>query len=288
MRFKATVRDVRTAAAVCSTSKGFHKKCILKLAASKVRIIASANSAADGTQVWTSCRADVLFSDVQIESKTDDTIYCEVPDVGQLLFALRACERAHGVVMRLTAAGGQQRLSLAMQSATGYDANHDVPIRVMTELEIGGIAAPQLESGVLRAHLPNLADLALFVDKLRGAGCPTITFTLQVAPKPPGAAPGAEYTAGVLSLTADALSISLGITFHSVPLQQTEALTAAIPLLSATVTIDVKQFVRFLAVRDVNPSHVVAHFVHRRALVLSAYATGETNLVFYIPAVMRS
>ena len=368
MKFKATVRDAKTLAAVASTLKGFSKKVTLKLHPTRLRLISCPSTAAAAShscQVWSSCHTAAMLVDARIESKSHDgSIYCDLPDVTPLIHALRSCERAAGgATLKLTKVGPRPVLSLSMQHAgMGHDIMHDVPVRVLAEAEVASlIVAPALERVLVQVTLPHLTDVAAFVDRVRQVGgADTLTFAVRVGTVarrkavhelalvihrrlarlgllPVGsplhfpsssssavaAAGGGGESASLLSLSADGMTLSLSMGYHdvdaSVTIQGVSDETAApqgeedlaeddaawldlgraeeapyrldavrlaenrVPT-SVSVAVDVKKIVRFLSVKDVTPIKVVAHVVADRALVLSAHAVGDTNLVFFIPA----
>jgi hypothetical protein len=292
MKFKASVRDPRTLAAVCHTSRGFQKKCIIKLHMQKLRFISS-TTASDGSQAWTSCRTDSLLSEIRLESRNDNTIYFEVLDVGQLLQGLRCAERSSNVSMKLAKIDTRQVLKLTMQAqaAGSHDVSHDTAIRILSEVEIEAIVAPPLEHAVLQVALPSLSDVAAFVEKTRAAGCLEVTFAAKIDLASP--------SSNSLVISGDTFTASSSIRYSGVehvprpkhrpvpedgeggPEENEEE------LLEASVTVDIKKFGRFLAVKEVAPQRIILHLVPEKAVVLSAYAAGDTNLVFYIPSLQR-
>ena len=290
MKFKATVRDTRTLSAVCHTSRSFQKKCIIKLHPQKLRFICS-TTASDGSQAWTSCRTEALLSDIRLESRNDNTIFFEVLDMNQLLQGLKCAERSHNVCMKLAKIDTRQVLKLTMQAqaASTHDVSHDTAIRILSEADIDAIVAPPLESNVLQIALPSLGDIALFIDKLKLAGCAEMTFSAKVSLESP--------STNSLVVSADTFTASYSIRYENVEhIMRNKKRDAADDddgggdeeeLLEGSVTVEIKKFCRFLAVREVSPQRIIFHLVPERAAVLSAYAAGDTNLVFYIPAVQR-
>lgn len=301
MKFKAVIKDSRTFAAVCRSSQSFQKRCIIKLQEDRVRFITS-TGVTDGTQIWTSCRVSTLFSEFRIESSRQNIIFIEVPDMSILSYALKNCERALNPTLKLARSDqGASLLKLSYQhSVTHHDASYDIPIRVLGDADIDGIVAPPLERDVLQVVLPNLSETALFLEKARAATQGSmLTFTLQRGQ------PGRGGSS--LTLTTHTMTASFSLQYQNVDIPSStkdgrkrgreehdgdeaglhdveEEEADADELQSSTVSIDAKRFVRFLSVREVNPVKVVAHLVNQRAVVLSAYASGETNLVYYIPA----
>ncbi|RNC33052.1 HUS1 checkpoint protein, partial [Trypanosoma cruzi] len=53
----------------------------------------------------------------------------------------------------------------------------------------------------------------------------------------------------------------------------------------ASVSVEVRRFARFLAIKEATPLQVVLHLVDGKAVVLSVFASGGTTLVGYMPAV---
>lgn len=293
MKFRATMRDARTLLGVCNTIRSFAKRCILKLHASQIRIIA-VPSDGDDAQLWTSCRTDTLFVDVRIEAKSSNAIYCEVPDVAQLVFALRSCDRASAIVVKLAKVDHRQLLTLSMQGAGGgHDTVHEVAIRVLTDAEIARITAPPLEADVAEVFFPPLADVAILLDAVRASACTTVKLRLQSesgggqrddlllsAAPATGGGPTERRT---MIIGSEGNTIDFSATFANI-----HAPPSAAPLTAPVeVAVDLKRLSKFLTVRDLTPTSVTAHMAHRRALVLSAFAHGDTNIVFYLPATMR-
>ena len=292
MKFRANLREPRALLAICTTMRTFSKQALIKLHDTQIRIIALPSDAADGAQLWTSIRAASLFADLRIESKNDNAIYCEIPDIGQLVFALRACEKSSSVLMKLAKVGSRQLLSVSMSSlAVGHDTVHEIPIRVLTDTEIARIAAPPLEANVTEVHMPPLASIASFVECARAGGAGTCN--IRLAPTGGGGvaahhpdnllvdAAGAAQATMVFS--AEGPTLAFEAAFHRIGSPS----GAALPATAVEVSIDIRRMARFLAVREVQPSAVTAHMAHRRALVLSAFVPGGTNLIFYLPAVVR-
>ena len=164
MKFKATVRDTRTLAAVCHTCRSFQKKCIVKLHPTKIRFVCS-TTIADGCQAWTSCRTESILSDVRLESRNDNAIYMEILDSSSLIQGLRCAERSSNCIIKLAKIDTRQVLKLTMQSlaATSHDISHDTNVRILSEADMDALQAPPLESNVLQVGLPSLIDITVFV-----------------------------------------------------------------------------------------------------------------------------
>lgn len=205
MRFKATVRDPRTLAAVCATAHSFNKRCFVKLTRDRVRFITTTN-VTDGTQVWTACRADVLFDDMKLESSNDNVIWLDFAEIGQVAQILRTCcDEASTVAVKLALGKtpNMQVLKITMHSASmQHDAviQHDVPCRLIRDTVDGTILSmvPPTVGRCLAVVFPNLLDIIQFVDTVRSSGCQTLTITATLGTAG-GAGAGADGIAGAAS-----------------------------------------------------------------------------------------
>lgn len=306
MRFRASLRDPALLASMCATIRVFSKKALLKLHSQHLRIIAiPSTDSADGTQVWSGLRTDSLFSDLRIEAKSD-SIFCEVPDMSQLVFALRSCARPSTVVViKLAKVGSRQLLHVAMQNpSTAHDTVHEVPIRVLTEAEVARISAPPLQHDVTELILPPLPCLADFIGCARASNC--VSCTIKFVPDGGGGGLNAAGAAaarlrnpddllagddvpsggpetGRLSLLAEAPTMTFETHFGGVCPPAGVTLRAQ----PVAATVDLRRLARFLAVRDISPTSLTLHLADRDAVVLTAFAAAGSNLILYLPAVIR-
>ncbi|PWU93895.1 putative Checkpoint protein HUS1 [Trypanosoma cruzi] len=160
MKFKATVRDQRTLASACQACRGIQRRCVIKLHPTRIRFFTSTQFA-DGMQVWAGCRTQAILSDFQSQSQLqENAIFCEVADISQLFYIMRQAERCPNVTIKLTKnAARRPALRVSMQGVRPHlDISHDVPLRVLSELEVRHISAPLLESEVVQIVLPCLAS----------------------------------------------------------------------------------------------------------------------------------
>jgi hypothetical protein len=296
MKFKAGIRDAKTFTGICSTHRSFHKRTIVKLHPHRIRFITS-TPFSDGSQVWTSCRTDSLFADSIIESKNDNAVYVEITDLAQVLQSMRSAEKSCNVVMKLAKVDVRQLLKVSMQHLqTHHDISFDIAVRVLTETEIQNIVAPPLEDRVLHVELPSLAELSVFVERVRSAGCLVIQIDAEVAVPVRGPVPSkGAVTQCNLTWKADSTHACFSAKYQGLLLAPSGASAHGEdeedleeePLRTASVMIDAKKIQRVLNVRGVCPTKVIAHIVPGKALVLSAYAVGDTNLVVYLPNVFQ-
>lgn len=281
MKFKAHVRDPRSLAAICSTSKAFNRRCIVKLHSQRLRFISN-HMNRDGSQVWTSCRSDAFLGEMRIESRRDNEIFLEISDISQIITALKCAETASNVVMRLAKADNEEFLRFTMHNrATHHDISHDVIVRVLTEAELSTVVAPPLESKLLQVYLPSLPDIASFVEKVRNNGCTHITFTVTILESDASDDPNRPQMA-TLTLVADSFVTSFVLHYPSV--ETGPAHSRDNPLRKSAATVEAKLLSKFISVKEVAPLRMVAHVVDSRAIVISAFSSGDTNVVYYMPA----
>ncbi|ESL07046.1 hypothetical protein TRSC58_05271 [Trypanosoma rangeli SC58] len=304
MKFKATVRDQRTFAGVCQACRSIQRRCVVKLHPARIRFFTS-TQVADGMQVWASCRTQSIFGDFQSQSqRQDNAIFCEVADLSQLLHIMRQAERCPNATIKLTKnAARRPALRVSMQGARPHlDISYDVPVRVLSELEVRSISAPPLESDVVQLVLPGLTELSMFVDKVRSTSCERMTFTAQGNQR----ADGTAAASCSLAIVAECFLASFALKYNSVRLCGGDGDDDAgggwegdnsggggpdsrddMAMVHASVSVEVKRFARFLGVKEVTPLQVVLHLVDRKAVVLSVSASGGTTLVGYMPAMAQ-
>ena len=296
MKFRAIVKDCKTFATVCNAIKSFLKNAVLKLHKTKMRLVAcpSGGAASDGAQVWCSFPTAGVLTDVRLEVKTNDAIHLEIPDLGQLVFALRECAKsAAPVIMKLTGGTGARQLVQLATTTGGSDLVYEVPVRVVSDGEMASLIMPAIESGVVNVELPSLDVVMAFADRMRGLGATQLT--VQLTPNPDalraggggddGAAAGDVPTVG-LTLTAKAPDMESEIEYKAVPLIASVAGDDdGPPTRPVVVSVDLRKFGRCCLVQQLTPTRIWAHLVHERVFVLSAFAGGDTNFVFYLPAI---
>lgn len=281
MKFKACIKDPKTFAAVCNTTKTFQRKCIVKFDPKCIRIIAQ-TGISDGSQLWTRLHTEATLADVRLESRQGNGIWCEIPDAAQLVSALRCSERCTNVIIRLAKADQRQLLKLSMQSAaTNHDITHEVATRVLTEAEVATIVPMALADEHLQVFLPYFADVGLFADRAKNAGCGTISFFATTGS---GAGVDGGGAAPTLTISAESTTVAFAAQYTDVSVANADTAT----LSEAAVTVDLKKFCRFLGVKELCPDQIIFHIVPNQALVISAHGQGDSSLVYYIPALLRT
>ena len=302
MKFKATLKDTSTLVSLCIAAKSFQQRCFLRLNAQRLRFITCTHSR-DGCQVWSTTDATQSFSNVLLETRRQGRegpeIYCEVPNVALILAVLKAAEGVTNVTVKLARVDDHEVLRFGMQSVTVYgrhDSSHDVSIRVLSDPEIAQIVAPPLDPSLLRVYLPSLQDLAAFTNKVRGAECGSVTVTVCKGK-------GEEHTS--LCFTAESMVCSYTLHYDNVELAETpggegrhsggkrprsedEVEDEVSGLQRSSATVDIRSLARFISIKDLCPSRIVLHVVHDKALVPSAYAIGNTNVVYFIPSLLAA
>ncbi|KAF5217575.1 hypothetical protein ECC02_009577, partial [Trypanosoma cruzi] len=285
MKFKATVRDQRTLASVCQACRGIQRRCVIKLHPTRIRFFTSTQFA-DGMQVWAGCRTQAILSDFQSQSQLqENAIFCEVADISQIFYIMRQAERCPNVTIKLTKnAARRPALRVSMQGVRPHlDISHDVPVRVLSELEVWHISAPPLESEVVQIVLPCLTELSKFVDKVRSTSCDCMTFTVRDNER----ADGAAATSCTLVVLAECFLASFALKYSSVQKCEREGDNDAdfdgegdsnggdnlkhrddTSTAYASVSVEVRRFARFLAIKEATPLQVVLHLVDGKAVVL--------------------
>jgi hypothetical protein len=252
--------------------------------------------------VWSTTDATQSFSAVVLETrrqgKEGAEIYCELPNVALILAVLKATEGANNITVKLAKVDDHEVLRFGMQTVTvhgRHDASHDVAVRVMSDLEVSQITAPPLDPNLLRVYLPSLQDLSAFTNKVRGAGCGSVTVTVVrgVGNDKTTLCMGAESSVCAYTLHYDDAEMAEapggdGRQSGSKRPREEGVEEEEDTLPRATATIDIRSLSRFISVKDLCPTRIVLHVVHDKALVLSAYAIGNTNVVYFIPGVISS
>ncbi|KAH9593525.1 Checkpoint protein Hus1/Mec3 [Trypanosoma melophagium] len=327
MKFKATVRDQRTLAGLCHACRGIEKRGVLRLHHARTRLFAIAPLADGSQVWAGCRTQTIFADFHAQSQHPDNAICCEVADLARLLQVLRQAERCPNVSIKLTKnAAKRPALRVSMQGVLRHlDISHDVPVRVLSETEVQNISAPPLEDEVMQVILPSLTELMLFVDKVRSTSCERMTFTAQANLQSNGATVS-THSPPTCSLVIDAECFlgNFALKYNSVRLCESEEEDNNnedeedtegdddgqdgdrnsnnnsnkrkkrrrdndddVAMQQATVTVEVKRFARFLAIKEITPLQVVLHLVDGKALVLSVSASGGTTLVGYMPAVVH-
>ncbi|KAF8307193.1 putative Checkpoint protein HUS1 [Trypanosoma cruzi] len=197
-----------------------------------------------------------------------------------------------------------RRWRVSMQGVRPHlDISHDVPVRVLSELEVRNISAPPLESEVVQIVLPCLAELSKFVDRVRSTSCDRhdVRSEGQTSRRMALLLPAAP-----LVVLAECFLASFALKYSSVQKCEREGESDAdfdgegdgnggdkpkhrddTSMAYASVSVEVRRFARFLAIKEAAPLQVVLHLVDAKAVVLSVFASGGTTLVGYMPAVAQ-
>lgn len=187
MKFKAKLEEPRAFLGILQICRSIQRDCIVRLQSSRTRFFTTVDLL-DGVQVWMGCRTDFLFSDFRCDSHyAEQSITCEILSMQQLMHILKQADmrqhsnRTNPPIMRLARNGSKPVLKLTMQGASQYlpDLSYDVPIRILSDAEIERMQAPPLEDDHVQVVVPNLFELATFVDKIKSSACDSITFSAQ-------------------------------------------------------------------------------------------------------------
>jgi hypothetical protein len=188
MRFKAALNDAKGLLGALQVCRSIQRDCIIRLHPERTRIFSNI-TVADGVQVWIGCQSSVLFSDMICNSSNaEQSITCEVLDLTQLIHIVKQAEvrerarpSASQVLMRLTKAGNRPLLKVSMDGLSGQpDLSFDVPLRILTDRDIQGMAPPPLEKERLQIIVPDILELTTFIDKLKNTAADSVTFSARV------------------------------------------------------------------------------------------------------------
>ncbi|KAK7195834.1 Checkpoint protein HUS1 [Novymonas esmeraldas] len=328
MRFKATLRDAKCLLGILQVCRSIQSDCIVRLHAERIRFFSNTN-ATDGVQVWMACESSFLFSEMICESgNSERSITCEVLDLAQLLHIVKQAEvrersplgsNPH-VQIRLARSGRCPLWRVAMPGLSGQpDISFDVPLRIISDRESGGLAPPPLQQHHLHIVVPDMMELATFVDKLKNTAADSVTFAaraLRRGRRDGGAAPhddeggvdgrhsrkrrrdGDDIRRAALVIHAEHVVARFSLKYEAVELAPPPSHGAEDAdgdeeadededgdADAATVTVETRKFARFFsAVRMLDPVKISMYLVDERALVLSVYAVGTRSMVAYIPA----
>ncbi|PWU93872.1 putative Checkpoint protein HUS1 [Trypanosoma cruzi] len=122
-------------------------------------------------QVWAGCRTQAILSrlPVPVAAARKRHLLRGGRDISQLFTSCARQSAAQTSPIKTDEECGEKpALRVLMQGVRPLlDISHDVPVRVLSELEVRHISAPLLESEMVQIVLPCLAELSKFVDKVR-------------------------------------------------------------------------------------------------------------------------
>lgn len=210
-----------------------------------------------------------------------------------------------------------------MQGLAGQpDLSFDVPLQILSDLQIQSITAPPLERKRLQVIIPDMAELTTYIDKLKNTAADNVEFFARVLPdrsqqeqhgragSKRGRVSASSAGRATLVIHAEHHMASFSLKYDAVELleqpgscssgEDTEAEEDEHRSShhrsqmeqhddgggqTATVAVDIKYVARFLSsVRDVEPIKISMYLMDKRALVLSLFANGNTTVVSYIPS----
>ncbi|RFU32239.1 hypothetical protein B7463_g4115, partial [Scytalidium lignicola] len=201
MRFKTSIRDIRTLSKLIASLSSLGKVAWVRLDDDDVRITIIPEI---GTQVWSTITIDSIFEDFILESAApNNTINLELP-LPPLYRALKSALNATSASMRLTKRDNIPLLSLTIVTNTVTSGNasngsflqneaapdpfgedvfreeslgvgigrdretivtHDIPVRVLTAASVEGLMEPRVREPDVHVILPSLVQLKAISDR---------------------------------------------------------------------------------------------------------------------------
>ncbi|CAD2219137.1 HUS1 checkpoint protein [Angomonas deanei] len=306
MKLKTTLEDSKALLGIIQIFKSIQRECVIRLQSNRTRFLS--NTGGDGVQVWVGCRTDVIFKDFRCESHyKENSITCEILDMQQLFHIVKQIdvqERKNGkkvyhTLLRLSKRNEKPIIKLTMQSLFDQpDLSYDVPVRILTDQEIESITAPPLDNKHVKLLVPNLAELAGFVEKIKNTTCESITFECTEPTETFGGLKRGRDSDNRqrcnFSVHAENFLASFSLTYDGVEqiiddkTDSEEDDDEQVEYQTASVTVDVKKLARFFsAIKDMTPNRVSLYLLSD-ALVLSVSAYNEsTSMVSYVPAKLQ-
>eukprot|EP00760_Papus_ankaliazontas_P005330 PhM_4_TR12504/c0_g1_i1/m.65070/K10903/HUS1; HUS1 checkpoint protein len=292
MKFRATLRDWRALYTVCDAAKGVGKRCIIKLSATRIRVIVTAAALDGGLQVWGSVPTNSIFGLFRIESKTDNDIFCDVP-IRDLMASMRGAvgdKKERATVLKLSRLANRPVLCLSSPLRVGAgDLTHCVPVRVLSEEDAAQLCVPCVDDCVASFQAPPLEALASVLERLRLIGCTHVVWDVQPE--------GPEGRTVSLRVCGRGNNAQCATTFERLAVEASPSDSSQVgagPVRRVGVTsafaatFDVRRIVTFLSVRDARPQRVVVHCTSDRGIVVSAVCSDDITFVYCVPSLVGS
>ncbi|KAJ1667689.1 Checkpoint protein hus1 [Coemansia sp. RSA 1813] len=266
MRFRTLLSNPNLLLRVVQSIDKLSKSAVLKLTTEKLHIIVITDIGS-GLQLWSDVAVNALFSDYQIESLHSNEIYLEF-SIDNLQRALKSAQGALKTTLKLTKKQGIPILSFIIQnqSATGREITlcQDVPVRVMTPLQMEAIREPLVPDSQVHIMMPPLNSLRSIAERVKGMGD-----RVAVSANREGA-----MKIRVANDLVDITTFFRGLenlAYDST--QEPSANTASDrePSDFYTAVVDMKNFIRFLQSYHVVPKNIVCCIIEHHAVVFYVY-----------------
>ncbi|KAJ2000258.1 Checkpoint protein hus1 [Coemansia thaxteri] len=217
-----------------------------------------------GLQLWSDIAVGALFSEYQIESNHNDEIYLEFA-IDNLQRALRSTQGALGVTLKLAKKQGLPVLSLVIrnQSTTGRELTlcQDVPVRMLTALQMEAIREPMVPDGQVHIMMPPLNNVRSIAERMKGMGD-----RVAVSANKEG-----EMTIRVANDLTDITTYFRGLETLAYDNTQEPSADERPSSEFYTAVVDMKNFLRFLQSYHVAPKNIVCCIVEQHAVMFYVY-----------------
>ncbi|KAJ1874595.1 Checkpoint protein hus1 [Coemansia sp. RSA 1722] len=264
MRFRSLLTNSNLLLRVVQSIDKLSKSAILKLTPDKLHIIVITD-VDSGLQLWSDVSISALFADYRIESAHSNEIYLEF-SIDNLQRALKSAQGALQTTLKLTKKQQLPVLSLIIQnqSTTGRELvlTQDVPVRVLTPLQMESIREPMVPDGQVHIMMPPLNSVRSVAERMK-----TMGDRVAVAANKSG-----EVRIRVANDLVDITTHFKGLenlSYDSTQQQQQSVDREA--ALFYTAVVDMKNFLRFLQSYHVAPKNIVCCIIENHALVFYVY-----------------
>ncbi|KAJ2808976.1 Checkpoint protein hus1 [Coemansia guatemalensis] len=267
MRFRTLVTNSNLLLRVVQSIDKLAKSAILKLTTEKLHIIVITD-VDSGLQLWSDIAINALFSDYRIESIHGDEIYLEF-NIDNLQRALKSAQGALNTTLKLTKKQGIPVLSLVIQnqSNTGRELtlNQDVPVRVLTPLQMDAIREPLVPDSQVHIMMPPLNSVRSIAERMKGMGD-----RVAVSANREG-----EATLRVSNDLVEITTFFRGLENLAYDSSTQEPSANPTPDRGTgefyTAVVDMKNFLRFLQSYHVAPKNIVCCIIEHHSLVFYVY-----------------
>ncbi|KAI9184641.1 Checkpoint protein hus1 [Blastocladiella emersonii ATCC 22665] len=289
MRARAKIVNPRTLSKIASSVEKISKTCVFKLSPTQVQFIVK--DPTDGTQVWCQAPANGVFEDYVVEAQFRNEVYLEV-QLAYLSRAFKSMLTAHSASFRLTRAppseGGAPMLAVQIESESKagrpMSIVQNVPVTPLKRQQALELREPRIPNPDIYIILPRpLTVLKTVAERFRAMSTDVTllanhagSFVVQI-----------DASAGMVETVFTGL---MNPVLDGTEPQQPASQPA--PEQFFDVTINSKDFLKFLSCHSANPAHVIC-CIHKDVCAvfyvymygsLSGDGNADTVLTYYIPA----
>lgn len=247
------------------------KKCVMHVSPSKLQLILCSETDLTAN-LFATLQTNTLFDEFLVESLNNNEVGFEI-NLEHLSRSLKSSTGAGDVVMKLTKKNGAPYLSFAIALSLNNQMTiiQDIPIVMLTALQLSSYVEPSLPEPQVYIILPSLKKLRQIVDRMRNVDSRLSVFANM---------------AGSLLLKVESESATIATFFKNLqhPSIQGRSPPREDPEISCELRVDIKKFYKFLYAHMMDPKNVICCMVEGRALILHV-VTDELFLTYYISAI---